>query len=53
MPQSVRADCDGFVDEYGAAVLAVLKAEVADPDGVCCQLRLCQSQTAAETGTEP
>ncbi|XP_043206375.1 prosaposin-like [Amphibalanus amphitrite] len=51
MPQSIRADCDGFIDEYGAAILSVLKSEVADPDGVCRQLRLCQPQEEMEAAT--
>ena len=52
MPRSVRADCDGFVDEYGAAILDALKTQLADPDAVCRQLSLCQPQGEME-GTEP
>ncbi|XP_037070612.1 prosaposin-like isoform X2 [Pollicipes pollicipes] len=50
MPKSIEADCEGFVDEYGAPVLDAIKAAVADPDTVCAELQLCTAQRAADDG---
>lgn len=43
LPQTVRAECDNFVDTYGDAVLSMLIQEI-DPTEVCPMMKLCSQR---------
>jgi len=42
MPDTIKAECIQFVDEYGKAIIAMLEQQL-DPKEVCTALGLCSS----------
>ncbi|XP_047986536.1 uncharacterized protein LOC125226576 [Leguminivora glycinivorella] len=45
MPKSVKADCDQFVEKYADLVISLLAQEL-EPDEICRELKLCDSNRA-------
>lgn len=52
MPDTIKAQCIQFVDEYGRAIIAMLEQQL-DPKEVCTALGLCNSLVTSNKASKP